>query len=42
MGRRKPWAGAKEQIIADNDFAEKRQEKKLRAMRKVEQVQKDR
>ncbi|KAJ9609981.1 hypothetical protein H2200_006311 [Cladophialophora chaetospira] len=41
MGGRKAWAGAKEQIIKDNEFADKRQQERLRAMGKVEESRKD-
>ncbi|EXJ58179.1 hypothetical protein A1O7_05604 [Cladophialophora yegresii CBS 114405] len=41
MGGRKPWVGAKEQIIRDNELAEKRREERLRAVEKTQQGQKD-
>ena len=37
MRGRKAWAGAKEQIIRDNEFAAKRKEERLRAWSKVEE-----
>jgi dimethylaniline monooxygenase (N-oxide forming) len=42
MGGRKPWARAKEQIIRDNEIAEKRREERRRAVEKIRQDQKDR
>ncbi|KIY01037.1 uncharacterized protein Z520_03703 [Fonsecaea multimorphosa CBS 102226] len=35
MGRRKPWAGAKQQIIEDNRFVESRRQERLRALEKL-------
>ncbi|KIW32333.1 uncharacterized protein PV07_03887 [Cladophialophora immunda] len=35
MGRRKPWAGAKRQVIEDNKIAKARREERLRAMEKL-------
>lgn len=42
MGGRKPWAGAKEQILKDNEFADKRQQERLTAMKKLQESDKDR
>ncbi|OCT51147.1 hypothetical protein CLCR_11365 [Cladophialophora carrionii] len=41
MGGRKPWKGAKEQIIRDNELVEKRREARQRAVKKTQQNQKD-
>ncbi len=41
MGGRKAWAGAREQIVRDNEFADMRQQERLRAMNKVEESRKD-
>ncbi|ETI22847.1 hypothetical protein G647_06924 [Cladophialophora carrionii CBS 160.54] len=41
MGGRKPWKGAKEQIIRDNELVEKRREERQRAVKKTQQNQKD-
>lgn len=40
MGRRKPWAGAREQAIKDNKYADKRQQERLRMQKKLEEDRK--
>ena len=37
MGKRKPWAGAKEQIIKDNKFAEVRAKERMEKMKKEQE-----
>ena len=40
-GRRKPWAGAKGQIKADHEFAERRREQRVQEKKKGEEERKE-